>query len=277
VKKTVGKKPVASKPVAKKTAAKKPVAVKAVGKKAVSKKTIAKKPVAPKTAAKKPVASKKAVVAHKAASKKPVARAGKKPVISKTAAKKPVATKKPVVVQKAKGKTPVAPKATAKKNAPAKKPLPRNKQSAQNRAPTSKEPAVQAPAETTEAVATVETAPIPSADPILLQRILTSLDDDKAEEITTIDLAGRSSLCDAIVVASGRSSRHVASIAEHLARRLKEAGYGTRPVNGAGQGDWALVDAGDVIVHIFRPEVRSYYDLEGMWSVDESKLAKASK
>ena len=109
----------------------------------------------------------------------------------------------------------------------------------------------------------------PKADSVLLSRIVTSLEDDKAEEIVTIDLGGRSSLCDAIVVASGRSTRHVSSIAEHLARRLKEAGYGTRPLNGVSQGDWALVDAGDVIVHIFRPEVRDYYDLEGMWSVDE--------
>jgi ribosome-associated protein len=101
----------------------------------------------------------------------------------------------------------------------------------------------------------------------LLKRILASLDDDKAENIVTIDLEGRSALCDAAVIASGRSSRHVAAIADHLARRLKENGYGTRPVNGAGQGDWVLVDAGDVIVHIFRPEVRDYYDLEGMWSV----------
>jgi len=103
----------------------------------------------------------------------------------------------------------------------------------------------------------------------LLARIVTSLDDDKAEDIVTIDLEGRSSLADALVIATGRSSRHVASIAEHLARKLKEAGYGTRPIDGASQGDWVLVDAGDVIVHIFRPEVRSYYDLEGMWSVDE--------
>ena len=103
----------------------------------------------------------------------------------------------------------------------------------------------------------------------LLSRILTSLDDDKAEQVATIDLEGRSSLCDTIVIANGRSSRHVSSIADHLARRLKEAGYGTRPVNGMAQGDWALVDAGDVIVHVFRPEVRAYYDLEGMWSVDE--------
>ena len=73
-------------------------------------------------------------------------------------------------------------------------------------------------------------------------------------------------MCDAAVIASGRSSRHVMAIAEHLARRLKEEGYGTRPVTGAAQGDWVLVDAGDVIVHVFRPEVRDYYDLEGMWN-----------
>ena len=117
----------------------------------------------------------------------------------------------------------------------------------------------------------------PAADHQLLSRIVQSLEDDKAEEIVTIELEGRSSLCDAIVVASGRSTRHVSSIAEHLARRLKEAGYGTRPMNGAAQGDWALVDAGDVIVHVFRPEVRAYYDLEGMWSVEEPVRSRASR
>ena len=99
--------------------------------------------------------------------------------------------------------------------------------------------------------------------------IRASLDDDKAEDIVVIDLIGRSSLADAIIIASGRSSRHVASTAEHLVRKLKEAGYGSRPIDGAAQGDWVLVDAGDVIVHLFRPEVRQYYDLEGMWSVPE--------
>ena len=105
----------------------------------------------------------------------------------------------------------------------------------------------------------------------LLKRILASLDDDKAENVVTINLEGRSALCDAAVIASGRSSRHVSAMAEHLARRLKESGYGTRPVNGQTQGDWVLVDAGDVIVHLFRPEVRDYYDLEGMWSVSSRK------
>ena len=109
----------------------------------------------------------------------------------------------------------------------------------------------------------------------LLTRVLHSLDADKAEDIVTIDLKGRSSITDALVIATGRSSRHVASIAEHLARKLKEAGYGTRPLDGVAQGDWALVDAGDVIVHVFRPEVRAYYDLEGMWSVREPRRASA--
>ena len=111
--------------------------------------------------------------------------------------------------------------------------------------------------------------PAPQTD--LLKRVLASLNDDKAENVITIDLRGRSALCDAAVIASGRSSRHVGAMAEHLARRLKESGYGTRPVSGQTQGDWVLVDAGDVIVHLFRPEVRDYYDLEGMWSVGSRK------
>lgn len=119
--------------------------------------------------------------------------------------------------------------------------------------------------------------PAPRSEPTetLLSRILKSLDDDKAENVVTIDLEDRSSLADAIVIASGRSGRHVSSIAEHLTRRLKEAGYGTRPVDGLAQGDWVLVDAGDIIVHVFRPEVRDYYDLEGMWSVEEPGRAVA--
>jgi len=114
-------------------------------------------------------------------------------------------------------------------------------------------------------------AKAPAEQSDLLRRILVSLDDDKAENIVTIDLEGRSALCDAAVIASGRSSRHVGAMADHLARKLKEGGYGTRPITGQGQGDWVLVDAGDVIVHLFRPEVREYYDLEGMWSVGTRK------
>jgi ribosome-associated protein len=127
----------------------------------------------------------------------------------------------------------------------------------------------------TRKTAMKKATPLPAADGALLDRIKASLDEDKAEDIVTIPLVGRSSLTDALVIATGRSSRHVASIAEHLARKLKDAGYGTRPVNGAAQGDWVLVDAGDVIVHIFRAEVRDYYDLEGMWSVEEPVRSRA--
>jgi len=121
-----------------------------------------------------------------------------------------------------------------------------------------------------------KTASLDAVDRALLDRVRVSLDEDKAEDIVVIDLEGRSSLADALVIATGRSSRHVAAIAEHLARRLKDAGYGTRPVNGAQQGDWVLVDAGDVIVHVFRSEVRDYYDLEGMWSVKEPQRGRAA-
>ena len=145
------------------------------------------------------------------------------------------------------------------KKAPAKKPVPK---------PAPK-PA-QKPAKKPKTVAQ-KAAPKAAPQSDLLKRILVSLDDDKAENIVTIDLEGRSSLCDAAVIASGRSSRHVAAMADHLARKLKEGGYGTRPISGQGQGDWVLVDAGDVIVHLFRPEVRDYYDLEGMWSVGSRK------
>ena len=132
-------------------------------------------------------------------------------------------------------------------------------------------PAKQPAKKPAKKVAPKAVAPKSAPQSDLLNRILVSLDDDKAENIVTIDLAGRSSLCDAAVVASGRSSRHVAAMADHLARKLKEGGYGTRPISGQGQGDWVLVDAGDVIVHLFRPEVRDYYDLEGMWSVGSRK------
>lgn len=118
-------------------------------------------------------------------------------------------------------------------------------------------------------------APPASEHEDLLSRILASLDADKAEDIVTIELDGRSSVADALVIATGRSARHVAAIAENLARKLKDAGYGTRPIDGLSQGDWVLVDAGDIIVHIFRPEVRAYYDLEGMWSVREPERATA--
>lgn len=99
----------------------------------------------------------------------------------------------------------------------------------------------------------------------LLARILASLDDDKAENVVTIDLRGRSSVADFMVVCSGRSSRQVAAIAEKLTERLKQELGRSCKIEGKEQGDWVLIDTQDVIVHVFRPEVREFYQLEKMW------------
>ena len=97
--------------------------------------------------------------------------------------------------------------------------------------------------------------------------VLNALDDDKAEDVVAIDLTGKSSVTDVMVIASGRSNRHVGDMADHLVRKLKDAGHGKVAIEGLKTCDWVLIDAGDVIVHLFRPEVRSFYDLEKMWSV----------
>ncbi len=102
----------------------------------------------------------------------------------------------------------------------------------------------------------------------LLTSVIGSLEDDKAIEIHTIDLKNKSSIADFMVVASGRSSRQVAAIAGHLVQRLKEEELVVPRTEGLPQADWVLIDAGDVIVHVFRPEVRDYYGLEKMWSAD---------
>ena len=107
-------------------------------------------------------------------------------------------------------------------------------------------------------------APSPSAG--LLTLIERSLDDGQAEEIAVIDMAGKSAIADYMVIATGRSSRHVASMAEHLRDRIKAHTGHRTPVEGLTQADWVLVDAGDIIVHLFRAEVRAYYNLEKMWS-----------
>ena len=99
----------------------------------------------------------------------------------------------------------------------------------------------------------------------LLDLILTSLDDDKAEDITVIDLKGKSEMADYMVIASGRSTRQVVSMSEKLTDRLKQELGVLSKVEGKEAGDWVLIDTGDVVVHIFRPEVREFYQLEKMW------------
>jgi ribosome-associated protein len=92
--------------------------------------------------------------------------------------------------------------------------------------------------------------------------------DDKAEELVSIDLAGKTSFADYMIIANGRSSRQVGAMADHLKTRIKEEGYGSVRVEGQTNGDWILVDAGDVIIHLFRPEVRDFYNLEKIWAPD---------
>lgn len=102
----------------------------------------------------------------------------------------------------------------------------------------------------------------------LLDTVLSSLDDSKAEDLITLDIAGKSSLADHMVIVSGRSHRHVGAIADHLLKDLKSSGVKSATVEGLSTCDWVLIDAGDVIVHIFRPEVRGFYNLEKMWAPD---------
>ncbi len=111
----------------------------------------------------------------------------------------------------------------------------------------------------------VNTAHPPNASSELLALILGVLDDNKAEDVISVDLAGKSEIADFMVICSGRSSRQVISLADKLAEEIKHSGRGPGKLEGRDQGDWVLIDAGDVIVHIFRPEVREFYQLEKMW------------
>jgi ribosome-associated protein len=106
-----------------------------------------------------------------------------------------------------------------------------------------------------------------------LRLILDRLEDMKAEDTVTIDLTGKTSIADAMVVTSGRSNRHVTSIAESAIEGLHKAGMKGIRVEGKRNGDWVLIDAGDVIVHVFRPEVRAFYDLEKMWAGSRGRKA----
>ena len=103
---------------------------------------------------------------------------------------------------------------------------------------------------------------------MIVQNVHASLDDAKAEDIVSIDLRGRTALADEMIIATGRSSVHVAAIADRAVKACKAAGVAAPRVEGLAQGDWVLIDAGDVIVHIFRPEVRAFYNLEKMWGGD---------
>jgi ribosome-associated protein len=226
---------IARKPAAKaakptKSSAKKPALKKAVEKAVSTAKKVAaaKKPVAKKAPAKK-VAAQAAPKAKKIIAKKPASKA------VATKAKKPLAAKTTkTVVQKA---TPVAAKTVQPVAPKASKPVP-PKVSSKPKGPVEQ----------------------------LLDLIKRSLDDGKAEDIVAIDMAGKSAVADYMVIATGRSQRQLGALAENLRARLKATGKRVPNAEGVTQGDWVLLDAGDVVVHLFRPEIRIAYNLEKMWS-----------
>ena len=109
-----------------------------------------------------------------------------------------------------------------------------------------------------------------------LKVVLTSLEESKAEDLVPIDLSGKTPLADYMVVATGRSQRHVAAVAERLAEDLKKAGCSDIRVEGLRAADWVLVDAGDVVVHIFRPDIRTFYNLEKMWQAERPNAPTAA-
>jgi len=117
---------------------------------------------------------------------------------------------------------------------------------------------------------TVSTAPAPAVptEISLVDLILNTLDDAKAEETVSVDITGKSSLADHMIVTSGRSQRHVGAVADQIISALRDNGFGKPRVEGLPHCDWVLVDTGDVIVHIFRPEVREFYNIEKMWQAD---------
>ena len=104
----------------------------------------------------------------------------------------------------------------------------------------------------------------------LLALVLQQLDDDQAQDVVTIDLEGKTSIADFMVIGSGRSTRQVASMAQKLAEKIKKAGLGPVKLEGLPAADWVLIDAGDIVVHLFRPEVRSFYNLERMWAFGDA-------
>lgn len=106
--------------------------------------------------------------------------------------------------------------------------------------------------------------------------VLQSLDDDQAQDVASIPLEGKTAIADHMVIASGRSTRQVTAMAQKLAERIKHAGFGTPRIEGLPSADWVLVDAGDVIVHLFRPEVRSFYNLERMWGFGDAAAVGAA-
>lgn len=164
------------------------------------------------------------------------------------------AAKKKAVSPKGAGAKKATPKAAAKSKIAAKKPVAKNASAK----PISKAKAPKAAKQAANDPRRLD----------LLQMVEKSLDADKAEDIVHFDLAEKSAIADFMVIATGRNTRQLAAMAQHVAEKLGKAGIKRISIEGLSQGDWVLVDGGDIIVHLFRPEIRSLYGLEKMWGVN---------
>jgi ribosome-associated protein len=131
-------------------------------------------------------------------------------------------------------------------------------------------------AQTQPATAGAATPPIVAEQGSLHELVLKSLDDDQAQEVVSIPLEGKTAIADHMVIASGRSTRQVTAMAQKLAERIKHGGFAPARIEGLPAADWVLVDAGDIVVHLFRPEVRSFYNLERMWAFGDASVAGAA-
>ena len=120
-----------------------------------------------------------------------------------------------------------------------------------------------------------DAAALSPLESLLAKTVITSLEDAKAEDIVGIDLIGRTTLADVMIVATGRSSTHVGAIADKVVKACRDAGFKTPRIEGQPVNDWVLIDAGDAIVHIFRPEIRQFYNLEKLWSADRPAEPRA--
>jgi ribosome-associated protein len=189
---------------------------------------------------------------------KPAAKKAAPKVAKKNAATKPKAAAKPKAATKAKVAT--KPKAAAPKKTAAK-------------AVTKTAAKAKAPGKSTAKTAQA-TGKADAFSRQLLKLVEKSLDDDKAEDIVSVDLAGKSAIADYMVIATGRNVRQLAAMAHHVAEKLAKAGAKPIGIEGMSQGDWVLVDGNDIIVHLFRPDVRKLYSLEKMWGLDQVEPEK---
>jgi ribosome-associated protein len=177
------------------------------------------------------------------------------------------------------GVTAIPPRTTTKKSAPAKKPVKAASTKPVKKTTAKKASAKPAAAKSKKSVpvkaaakktAAPKLSPAQTATAALCKKIAGVLDSNKAEEITTLNLRDKCSFADYMIVASGRAPRHVSALADYVADMLKKTGIPPLSVEGKESGDWVLIDAGDIVVHIFRPEVRQFYNIEKMWSLPAS-------